>query len=141
MFRWDGNMRIIQVVLLGTAALLFLLGARRYDAGRLLGFRQIRAGISKGGIAPAGELDTAGILGLTRHPWYLAVMLLIWARPLDLSAILVNVILAGYLIVGACLEERKLVREFGEKYRAYQQRVPMLIPYGWLKSKMHGRDA
>jgi protein-S-isoprenylcysteine O-methyltransferase Ste14 len=140
MFRWDGYLRIIQVVLLGTAAVLFLLGARRYDAGQLLGVRQIRAGISKSGIAHAGELDTSGILGMMRHPWYLAVMLLIWARQLDISAILVNVILTFYLIVGACLEERKLVREFGEKYRAYQERVPMLVPYGWLKNKMHGRE-
>ncbi len=135
-FRWDGYLRIIQVLLLGTAALLFFLGACRYDAARLLGFKQIREGISNKGITDAGELETSGVLSIVRHPWYLATMLLIWARSLDISAIQVNVILTSYLIVGTYLEEKKLVREFGEKYRAYQKRVSMLIPYKWLKSKL-----
>jgi protein-S-isoprenylcysteine O-methyltransferase Ste14 len=133
-FRWDGYMRIIQGLLLGTASLLFFLGARHYNAAQFLGFRQIREGTSKMGITDAGELDTSGVLSIVRHPWYLASMLLIWARPLDISAILVNAILTSYLIVGTYLEEKKLVREFGGKYRAYQKRVSMLIPYKWLKS-------
>jgi len=129
-------MRIFQVLLLGTSALLFFLGARSYDAGQFLGFRQIREGNLHNGIAEAGELQTSGILGILRHPWYLAAILLIWARPLDISVIIVNAILTIYLIVGTYLEEKKLVREFGEKYRAYQKRVSMLIPYKWWKSKI-----
>jgi protein-S-isoprenylcysteine O-methyltransferase Ste14 len=39
-----------------------------------------------------------------------------------------NVGLTLYLILGAIYEERKLVREFGEQYTRYQERVPMLIP-------------
>jgi methanethiol S-methyltransferase len=135
-FNWDGYMRIIQVLLLGTAALLFFLGASHYDAAQFLGFRQIREETLKRGITDAGELDTSGVLSIVRHPWYLATMLLIWARQLDISAILINVILTSYLIAGTYLEENKLVGEFGEKYRAYQKRVSMLIPYKWLKSKI-----
>jgi len=44
-----------------------------------------------------------------------------------------NLILTSYLIVGTYLEEKKLVREFGENYRNYQKKVSMLIPYTWLK--------
>lgn len=135
LFDWEGYLRIPQVLLLGTAALLFFLGARRYDAGQLLGFKQLRAGISARGIAAAGELDTSGVLSVVRHPWYLGALLLIWARPLDISTILVNALLTAYLLVGSHLEERKLAREFGAQYRAYQQRVSMLIPYKWLKAK------
>ncbi len=135
-FRWDGYLRIFQFLLLGTAALLFFLGASRYDAAQLLGFKQIREGTSAKGITDAGELETSGVLGIMRHPWYLATILLIWARQLDISTILVNTILTSYVITGGCLEEKKLVREFGEKYRAYQKRVSMLIPYKWLKSKI-----
>lgn len=135
-FRWDGYLRIFQVLLLGTAALLFFLGASRYDAAQLLGFKQIREGTSTKGITDAGELETSGILGIIRHPWYLATILLIWARQLDISTILVNTILTSYVITGVYLEEKKLVREFGEKYRAYQKRVSMLIPYKWLKPKI-----
>lgn len=136
LFRWDGYLRILQFLLLGAAAWLFFLGARRYDAGQLLGLKQLRTGASHKGITATGELDTSGILGIIRHPWYLATFLLIWARQLDLSAILVNGLLSFYLIIGTYLEEQKLVREFGEKYRAYQKMVPMLIPYKWLRAKI-----
>jgi methanethiol S-methyltransferase len=135
-FRWDGYWLIIRGLLLRTAALLFFLGAGRYDAAQFLGLKQIREGTSNKEITGSGELDTSGVLSILRHPWYLATMLLIWARPLDLSAILVNAILTGYLIAGTYLEEKKLEREFGEQYRAYQKRVARFIPYRWLKSKI-----
>jgi protein-S-isoprenylcysteine O-methyltransferase Ste14 len=37
-------------------------------------------------------------------------------------------VLTIYLVVGAILEERKLVAEFGEAYREYQGKVPMFVP-------------
>jgi methanethiol S-methyltransferase len=138
-FRWEGYLLIFQALFLATAALLFYLGARRYDAGRFLGFTQLQEEISGKGITGAGALDTTGVLGIIRHPWYLGSLFLLWSRPLDVSAILVNVLLTCYLIAGACLEERKLVREFGESYRAYQKRVSMFLPYKWLRSKMRSR--
>ena len=127
-------MRIGQVLLLVAAVLLFFLGGRHYDVHQVFGIKQIKEGTSNKAITDSGELDTSGILGITRHPWYLSTILLIWARQLDASAIFINVILTFYLIVGTYLEEKKLVREFGEKYLIYQKRVPMLIPYKWLKS-------
>ena len=133
-FNWDGYLRIGQVLLLVAAVLLFFFGGRHYDVNQLLGIKQIKEGTSNKAITDSGELDTSGILGITRHPWYLSTMLLIWARQLDASAIFINVILTFYLIVGTYLEEKKLVREFGEKYLIYQKSVSMLIPYKWLKS-------
>ena len=58
-----------------------------------------------------------------------------WARDLDGSAIVTNVILTGYFIVGTLLEERKLSVEFPEAYKEYRQKVSMLLPFEWLKSK------
>lgn len=136
LFRWDGYLRLVQVLMLATAALLFILGAKRYDAARLLGFRQLREGAAQQGITEGGGLDTSGILAVTRHPWYLGVLVLIWARPLDVSTILVNVLFSTYLVVGARLEERKLTREFGDAYRAYQQSVSMLVPVKWVKARV-----
>ena len=120
----------------GIAVLLFFLGGRHYDARQVLGIKQIREGTSNKVITDTGEFDTSGILGLTRHPWYLATILFIWARQLDVSAILVNVILTSYLIIGTYLEEKKLIGEFGEGYLTYQKRVSMLMPYKWLWSKI-----
>ena len=135
-FHWNGYMRIGQVLLLVIAVMLFFLGGRHYSVRRILGIKQIKEGNSSKAITDTGELDTSGVLEITRHPWYLATILLIWARRMDVSVIFVNVILTSYLIVGTLLEEKKLIREFGEKYAAYQKNVSMLIPYKWLKSKM-----
>jgi len=134
-FHWDGYMRIGQVLLLVVAVLLFFLGGRHYNARQVLGIKQIKEGTLNKAISDTGELDTSGVLGITRHPWYLATILLIWARQMDASVLFVNVILTSYLIVGTVLEEKKLIREFGGKYEAYQNRVSMLIPFKWLKSK------
>ena len=133
-FHWNGYMRIGQLVVLVIAVLLFFLGGRHYDVRQVLGFKQIKDRTLNQAITDTGELDTSGVLGITRHPWYLATILLIWARQLDVSVIIVNVILTFYLIIGTYLEERKLVREFGEKYLIYRQKVSMLIPFKWLQS-------
>ncbi|MEJ2286740.1 MAG: NnrU family protein [Desulfobacterales bacterium] len=135
-FRWSGYLRLGQVLLLGAAVLLFYLGTRHYDVRQLIGIKQIRERTSNMAITDTGQLDTSGVLGITRHPWYLATMLLIWARQMDISAIIVNVIFTAYLIVGTYLEEKKLAGEFGENYRNYQKKVPMLIPYAWLKERI-----
>ncbi len=129
-------MRIAQVLILGLAVWFFFLGGRHYDIRQVIGLKQIREGTTDTAITATGELDTSGVLGMTRHPWYLATMLLIWGRQMDVSAIIVNVILTAYLIVGTYLEEKKLVKEFGEKYRNYQKKVSMLIPLKWLKARI-----
>ena len=134
-FEWNGYWRIGQVILLGTAILLFILGGRKYDVRQMLGIKQIKEGTSNKALTDTGELDTSGVRRITRHPWYLAAILFIWGRQMDVSAIILNIIFTCYLIVGTNLEEKKLVEEFGEKYLAYQKQVSMLIPYKWLKSK------
>jgi len=54
----------------------------------------------------------------------------IWVYP-DLIAdqLVFNVLWTIWIISGTLLEEKDLIREFGEKYLNYQQKVPMLIPY------------
>jgi protein-S-isoprenylcysteine O-methyltransferase Ste14 len=65
-----------------------------------------------------------------RHPLYLFLILMIWSYP-DLTAdrLLFNVLWTIWMVVGTVLEERDLVAAFGDAYRAYQRKVPMLIPY------------
>jgi protein-S-isoprenylcysteine O-methyltransferase Ste14 len=132
---WHGYWRIFQILLLVVSLTLFFFGTRRYDANVFLGITQIRTREeSSGSLAETGKLDTSGILSVVRHPWYLAGILILWARDLDISTILVNSVFCIYFIVGAVLEEKKLVKEFGEQYLAYQKRVPMFIPGKFWKS-------
>ena len=64
-----------------------------------------------------------------RHPLYLFMLLLIWSCP-DLSTdrLLFNILWTVWIWIGSLLEERDLLLEFGEAYRTYQTKVPMLIP-------------
>jgi hypothetical protein len=36
-----------------------------------------------------------------------------------------------YLLMGTFVEERKLVKEFGEPYQLYQRETPVFIPWKW----------
>jgi protein-S-isoprenylcysteine O-methyltransferase Ste14 len=67
-----------------------------------------------------------------RHPLYLFSLVMIWVNPhLSHDRLLFNVLWTGWIIIGTMLEERDLVAEFGDGYRDYQKRVPMLLPYKW----------
>ena len=57
-------------------------------------------------------------------------LVLLWACP-DVTAdrLLLNGLFTGWIVVGSRLEERDLVREFGDAYRDYQRKVPMLLPW------------
>ena len=128
LFAWEGSWTVLRAVMIALAAFFFWAGGRHYDLLQFLGLRQLRLDHSGGGLRADGGLDTSGILGNVRHPWYFGSLLLIWARPIDASVIVLNTVVSVFLVVGTMLEDRKLVEEFGEGYREYQRRVPMLLP-------------
>jgi protein-S-isoprenylcysteine O-methyltransferase Ste14 len=75
------------------------------------------------------RLRVDGLYRWMRHPIYSFSLLILWLAPVmsnNLLAVAVGVTL--YIMVGTRLEERKLLRQFGEDYRNYQQTVPMFIP-------------
>lgn len=64
-----------------------------------------------------------------RHPLYLFMLVLFWSTPrLSTDRLLFNVLWTAWIVVGTKLEERDLLAEFGDSYRRYQLRVPMLVP-------------
>lgn len=75
------------------------------------------------------QMVTGGLYRWVRHPLYTAGLVFIWLTPvMTVNLLLLNLGLTIYLVVGTIYEERKLVREFGDDYIRYQERVPMLIP-------------
>ena len=121
-FVWTGGWLVLRYVLLACGVVLVVAGGWHYSLWQFVGISQLR-GPSSGGIATGGGIDSSGVLGLVRHPWYTAVVLLLWAGDLDLAAVVGNGVLTAYIVIGTLLEERKLVHEFGDAYRDYQQRV------------------
>jgi len=137
LFAWEGYLRLIQYGLIALAAILAITVMRHYSLCQFLGIQQVLQQRSGNAMTENGEFDSSGVLGVVRHPWYLAVLILLWARDHSLSGLVINVILSVYLVIGTFLEERKLVLEFGDKYQAYQLQVSMFIPFKWLESKLH----
>ena len=133
--RWVGPWRGLQYALVAVAVLLFAAGGRHYSLGRFLGISQLGEAWGRG-LASGGGIDSNGILGVIRHPWYAGVLLLLWARDLDPAGLVVSGVLTAYVLAGTLLEERKLIHEFGDAYRDYQKRVSMLVPLQWLRSRI-----
>ena len=128
---WEGAWRIVPISL-GVAALFFFVaGGRRYDFLQFMGLRQLKNENACSVLTEDCSIDTSGVLSAVRHPWYSAGMLVVWARPLDASAILTNLVICAYFVVGAILEERKLKTRFGRQYTDYQQEVSMFLPIKW----------
>jgi methanethiol S-methyltransferase len=75
-----------------------------------------------------------------RHPLYFFVLLMLWSCP-DLTAdrLLFNLLWTGWIFTGAVFEEKDLLFEFGDGYRAYQRKVPMLIPWKGFTNIKGGR--
>ncbi len=79
------------------------------------------------------ELVTSGIYKFIRHPIYAGVILGFIGGELVAKSYLVFIVLI--LIPAAYhqaeLEEKLLIRHFGEDYKKYMKRSKMLIPYLW----------
>lgn len=135
-FVWTGYLLVVKYLLLFTGILFFVMGARNYSASQFLGLAQIKDGTNHNLMNKSGKLSSRGILGVVRHPFYAGIFPLLWSGDLDAAALIINIILSIYVLIGTLLEERKLILEFGDSYRQYQQRVSMLFPLIWLKKKL-----
>ena len=79
---------------------------------------------------PGAPLRTGGIYRLTRNPIYLGILLasagwVLWRARIEL--IVVWLLLATVLVVKAHVEQHRLVDAFGDEYRSYARRTPLLL--------------
>ncbi|MGC8768392.1 methyltransferase family protein [Calditerrivibrio sp.] len=106
------------------------LTSKEYDNKTFLGIEQIKRFFKEKAYiyTDNGVLKTDGVLGIIRHPYYFAGLLVLWGRTLKIKDLIINIIFTFYFIFGALNEERKLIELHGEKYMEYKRKVPMLFP-------------
>lgn len=93
-------------------------GVRRLDPLELAGIRQVYGEVT----APA--FTVAGPYRWVRHPVYLGWLLMVFGAPaMTATRLTFAIVSSAYLVVAIPWEERSLIGEFGERYRAYQREV------------------
>lgn len=117
---WSLVMYLMQVVFIG---LLFVC-VRQTGAAEFIGL----PGADTAGIRKS-RLVTSGCYNIVRHPLYLFSMLFLLSNPVVTTRwLILSLFSFTYFIIGALVEERRLLAEFGSEYRLYRQKVPFLIP-------------
>ncbi|MHA2060144.1 MAG: methyltransferase family protein [Candidatus Ranarchaeia archaeon] len=79
----------------------------------------------------APELITTNLYARIRHPLYLAAILvligLVMLYPFS-RIVIFSISLIGYVLVGAYLEEQKLIKVYGDKYLEYKKHAGFMLP-------------
>ncbi len=109
-------------LMMATAGIFIVKAAfKQYSLGEFLGFR----------IDEQEGFKAEGILKYIRHPLYSATVLIttgFWLFTPNLTTLISAGCIFLYLAIGIPLEERKLIKRFGQDYREYRKSVPSLIP-------------
>ncbi len=128
---WEVDNAFGSAVLWGLFVLgwaLVLLSTFIIDHFDLFGLRRVML-YARGRPDPSPEFKLTWFYKFVRHPLLLGFVIGFWATPtMTTGHLLFAVVTTGYILVAIRLEERDLITLFGDAYREYRQRVPMIIP-------------
>jgi methanethiol S-methyltransferase len=126
-----GDVGSFVVQVMSFAALVgFIWGVRSLGGFDMFGSGSIIRLLRGREFSTSGPLTIRGPYRFIRHPLYLFCLIAIWSVPvITVDRLLYNIMWTGWIIVGSMLEERDLLAVFGDGYRVYRTKVPMLIPW------------
>jgi methanethiol S-methyltransferase len=115
---------ILSAFLMMVGVTLLVAALKNYDLREFIGLSPMEENQS------AGKLRVSGLNALVRHPLYLATILILLgylAYRFTWNNLIFVTIALAYIEIGSRIEEKKLVRLYGEKYTEYQKKVKRLL--------------
>ena len=132
-----GRMAIYAVYALGW--ILLLVATALIDHFDLFGLRQVYLhfrGLEYTGL----KFRTPGLYRVVRHPIYFSWLCIFWATPrMTVAHLVFALATTGYILMAIPLEERDLIRAYGDAYRSYKQQVPGILPVRFGRDKGENR--
>jgi methanethiol S-methyltransferase len=134
---WDvgGTGAIILWAICALGWIVVLLSTLMIGHFELFGLQQVYQNLRN--LKPgAPKLITPGFYALVRHPIMTGFIIAFWATPqMSWGHLLFAAVTTIYVVLALRFEERDLIGIFGERYREYSAKVPMLIPFLKPRSK------
>ncbi|MCK8616224.1 methanethiol S-methyltransferase [Gordonia sp. C13] len=128
---WDASTPALRWVLVAASLfgwILVLSSTFLINHFDLFGLRQVVANARRRPLPPY-RFVTPLWYGIVRHPIYLGFVIAFWVAPtMTVGHLVFACATTAYIFVGIHLEERDLIRAFGNDYVDYRHRVPMLVP-------------
>jgi protein-S-isoprenylcysteine O-methyltransferase Ste14 len=137
----EGPAFVLQLLAWSLAVVTFYLTFKIFNIWYFLGLTAL--GIGPKTNNSQERLITWGIYGLIRHPQFAAGLIILWMRDLTDTGLIINIVLSVYLIVGARIEETRLLAMYSDEYAEYMKKVPRFIPnrIPSIQAVLRGRSA
>ena len=131
---WDIKSPVGSTILTGIfwfGWLFVLLSTFMINHFDLFGLRQVYINF-KGQEYSHLDFKIIGVYKLCRHPIMLGFIIAFWATPtMTAGHLLFAAVTTIYIFIALQFEEHDLITIFGDVYKNYRQKVPMLFPYKW----------
>ncbi|MBT8439166.1 MAG: hypothetical protein HKP55_03495 [Gammaproteobacteria bacterium] len=139
LWQWQGLSWWIANMLAILAIAGFFWSLKYYDGQEFLGIKQLKTDARS--IEDQESFRLSPLHRFVRHPWYFLGLVLIWSREMTPYMLTSAMMMTMYFWIGSRLEEKKLLRYYGERYRLYSEKVAGLLPLPWkyLSAKEAGR--